>query len=62
MVVLLTLRPEFVPTKLLPFLSSISLSATRTVVLSTVVVVPVTVKLPPIVTVVPSSVIVLFVN
>ena len=47
---------------LLPLRISISLSATNIVVLSTVVVVPLTVRLPPIVTVEPSSVIILFAN
>ena len=47
--------PPSVPTILLPFLSSSSLSATTMVVESTVVVVPSTIRLPPMVTVDPSS-------
>ena len=61
-VVLLRVIPPFVPVKLLPFLSSISLSSTCKVETFKIVCVPSTTKSPVIVTVDPLSVIILSVN
>ena len=60
--VLISLTPPLDPTRLLPLRSSISASATSSVVVLSTVLVPVTVRSPPIVTVEPSSEIILLVN